>query len=329
MSVDATARRVTAADVARASGLSRATVGFVLNDTPGQTIPAATRERVLSEAKRLGYRPNMAARALSSGKSRIVLLVLPEWPLDYSMRANLDEASLTLDRAGYALVTMTPHPGGQAQPLWETLNPDVVMGMTPFTDEQLTQIRASGVEHIFPPTSKEPRSIEEFGFENGPRLQALHLLERGARSIAFAGSADPRIQELVNLRRMRATQTLKVAGYDLAGDEDIDPENVGRVLHEWTAGGVDGVIAYNDDIAAMLVGSAVRAGIAVPKELKVIGHDDTPLAQLFVPALSSVRVDTAGTGLYLATVALNAVARETMPVAGPETDARVIPRETT
>ena len=62
-------KRVTAADVARSLGLSRATVGFVLNDTPGQTIPPATRERVLTEAARLGYRPHSAARALASGRS--------------------------------------------------------------------------------------------------------------------------------------------------------------------------------------------------------------------------------------------------------------------
>ena len=64
--------------------------------------------------------------------SRIILLVLPDWPLDFSMRRNLDEASLALDEAGYALITMTPHPAGHSPPLWETLRPDVVMWMTPF-----------------------------------------------------------------------------------------------------------------------------------------------------------------------------------------------------
>lgn len=60
-------RRATAADIARAVGVSRATVGYVLNDTPGQTISQATRERVLESARRLGYRPRAAAQALASG----------------------------------------------------------------------------------------------------------------------------------------------------------------------------------------------------------------------------------------------------------------------
>src|SRR5690606_26491156 len=80
------AKRVTAADVARSLGLSRATVGFVFNDTPGQSISDATKQRVFAEAQRLGYRPHTAARALASGRSRLVLLVLPDWPLDHAMR---------------------------------------------------------------------------------------------------------------------------------------------------------------------------------------------------------------------------------------------------
>ncbi len=98
-----TTRRVTAADVARSLGLSRATVGFVLNDTPGQSIPDATRQRVLAEAERMGYRPHRAAQTLASGRSRIVLLQLPDWPIGASLRAHLDAAAATLDEAGYAM----------------------------------------------------------------------------------------------------------------------------------------------------------------------------------------------------------------------------------
>src|ERR1700754_4834591 len=88
-------RRVTAADVARVAGVSRATVGFVLNRTPGQTISASTRERVLEASVRLGYRPNSAAQALASGRSRVILFVLPDWPIEYRFRSFLDEATLT------------------------------------------------------------------------------------------------------------------------------------------------------------------------------------------------------------------------------------------
>lgn len=328
---DTSTKRVTAADIARSLGISRATVGFVLNDTPGQTISAATRERVMAEAKRLGYRPNTAARALASGHSRIILLVLPDWPLDYSMRANLDEASLALDQAGYSLVTMTPHPGGHALPLWETLRPDVVMGMMPFSDEQLAQIRASGVAHVIPETpAGDPSPDEQMGFAEGPRLQVAHLVDRGRRRLAFAGSTDPRVADLVQHRReLTRASTNELIGAPLVGDEDIDEISVTQTVSGWIRDEVDGVVAYNDDIAALVCGAALRAGIAVPSRLAVVGHDDTPLARLFVPALSSIRVDSVGLGRYLAELALSYAIGTPPPPAGPETDAVLIARETT
>jgi DNA-binding LacI/PurR family transcriptional regulator len=326
-----TVKRVTAADVARSLGLSRATVGFVLNDTPGQTIPEATRERVLAEAKRLGYRANSAAQALASGRSRIILLVLPDWPLDYSMRSHLDEASLVLDRAGYSLVTMTPHPGGQARPLWETLRPDVVIGMTPFDARRLEEIRASGVQHVIPPTpAGAAGSSGDLGFTDGPRLQVEHLLDRGRTRLAFASSADPRVADLVTQRRALAAETLtNRSGHGLLHESAIDEQNAAAVLSTWVSAGVDGVIAYNDDIAALVLGAALRTGIRVPEDLAIIGHDDTPVARLLVPSLSSVRIDSAGLGRYLADLALSAATGGAPPAAGPETDAHLVIRETT
>lgn len=66
--------RVTLNDVAAASGVSRSTAGFVLSDAPGQTISAATRDRVRQAARELGYVPHGVARALREGSSRVVVL---------------------------------------------------------------------------------------------------------------------------------------------------------------------------------------------------------------------------------------------------------------
>jgi DNA-binding LacI/PurR family transcriptional regulator len=321
-------KRVTAADVARSLGLSRATVGFVLNDTPGQTISEATRERVLSEAKRLGYRPHTAARALASGRSHIVLMLLPDWPMEHSMRAHLDEASLVLDRAGYSLVTATPHPGGQAVPLWESLAPDVVLTLAPIPVEQYEAIRATGA-HTIIAGHDELGVGEELHFAEGPRLQVAHLLERGSARLAFAGSSDARLAELVGQRRELAEATHRaLRGEPLAASADVDEQNAAKVVAGWVAAGVDGVVAYNDDIAALVLGAALRQGVSVPGELAVVGHDDTPLARLLVPALSSIRVDSAGLGRFLAELALSRVADAETPVVGPEAHAVLVRRET-
>jgi DNA-binding LacI/PurR family transcriptional regulator len=323
-------RRITAADVARSLGLSRATVGFVLNDTPGQTIPDATKRRVLEEAKRLGYRPHTAARALASGRSRIVLLVLPDWPIDHNLRVNLDEASLVLDRAGYSLVTMTPHADGQAVPLWETLSPDVVIAMTPLPDDQYAGVIGSGAVALVPGRPGADDLAPDLHYAEGPRLQVAHLVDHGCRRIAFAGTPDPRLIDLTEQRRALAERTCtELIGSPLAVWAAVDRATAADTVRRWRELGIDGVVAYNDDIAALVIGSAVRQGIAVPGDLKVIGHDDTPLAAMFVPAISSVRVDSAGLGRYLAELALSEATRSVRPVGGPETRLDVVSRETT
>lgn len=321
-------KRVTAADVARSLGLSRATVGFVLNDTPGQTISEATRERVLAEAKRLGYRPHTAARALASGRSHIVLLLLPDWPVEHSMRAHIDEAALVLDRAGYSLVTMTPHPGGQAVPLWESLAPDVVLALAPIPDEQYEEIRATGAVTLIPGRD-ELGMGEELQFAEGPRLQIEHLVARGSSRIAFAGTTDVRLAGLADQRFQLAERTHQaILGRPLATTADVDAENAAAVVASWIAAGIDGVAAYNDDIAALVVGAAVRRGVEVPERIAVVGHDDTPLAALIVPSLSSIRVDSAGLGRFLAELTLSRAAGAALPTAGPSASAALVRRET-
>jgi DNA-binding LacI/PurR family transcriptional regulator len=315
---------VTAADVARSLGLSRATVGFVLNNTPGQTISAATRDRVLAEAARLGYRPHLAARTLASGQSRIILLVLPDWPLDYAMRAHLDEASLALDEAGYSLVTMTPHAGGRARPLWETLQPDLVMGMVPFAPEQAALIRASGTPTISPEAT--PAFGADLDYDRGPELQVRHLAERGHRRVVFATTADPRLRMLAAEREALASATAIAAAVDLHVDV-VAEDTVDGLVVEWGDSGVTAVAAYNDDIAALVVGAAVRAGIDVPGRLAVIGHDDTPVSRLMIPSISSIHVDAAGLGRYFAALALHAVEGAPAPVAPPAARAVLVARE--
>ena len=321
-----TRRRVTAADIARSLGVSRATVGFVLNDTPGQTISGETRTRVLAEAQRLGYRPHVAAQALARGRSNVILLILPDWPMDYSMRRHLDETSLALDEAGFSLVTMTPHPKGRARPLWETLQPDVVMSMAPLPLEFADAIRATGAATVIP-QRLAPSKSDSLAYNRGPRLQVEHLAATGHRSIAIASTSDERLSDLATDRAQLARETAADLGIHVVESAAVDVRSIDEVVDRWMKRGASAVVAYNDDVAALVVGAAVRHGIAVPDQLAVIGHDNTPIAELFVPSLTSINVDTAGLGRYLAALALTAAIGSPAPEAGPETRAVLVRRE--
>lgn len=328
MASQSSGRRVTAADIARSLGVSRATVGFVLNETPGQTISAATTARVLAEARRLGYRPHIAARALASGRSHLVLLVLPDWPIEHSLRENIDEATQALDEHGYTLITFTPHEGARSRPLWETLQPDVVMGLLRFPDPLIRSLREAGVERIVP----DPDEASDARYsEGGPRLQVEHLRELGHRRIGFARPSDPRLVELADAREAAATAAAVDLG--LEAPRTLDPVTVGSELdppvQAWVDAGITGVVAFNDDVAAAIIGAAARAGIAVPRSLSVVGHDDTPTALMFEPRISSVRIDSTGLGHYLAALAIHALDGTPTPDWEQTSAVTLIPREST
>ncbi|MGN7860657.1 LacI family DNA-binding transcriptional regulator [Microbacterium sp. 22303] len=292
--------------MARSLGISRATVGFVLNGTPGQTISAATTERVVAEARRLGYRPHTAARALASGRSNLILLVLPDWPIEFSLGQHIDEATHTLESNGYTLITHTLHEDSRSRPLWETLQPDVVVGLLPFSDALVRSMREAGVPRIVP----DPDIIPEVQHsEEGARLQIEHLRSLGHERIGYVRSGNPRLQQLIDMRQATALEAAAEAGlsapevFTLAAPESSEDPPV----RDWVGRGITGIAAFNDDVAAAVIGAAQRAGLAVPAELSVVGHDDTPIAAMIEPRITSVRLDATGLGQYLASLAITAV----------------------
>jgi DNA-binding LacI/PurR family transcriptional regulator len=323
-------RRVTAADIARVVGVSRATVGFVLNDTPGQTISEETRRRVLNTALRMGYRPNVAARALARGRSDIVLLVLPNWPIDYSLGRFIEELSAVLDSAGYSVVTWAPRPDTQARPLWERVDADLVIGLAPFEGDQLASLRAAGVTKIYP-TPEQRAEMEYDHTAMSAHRQAEHLYALGHQRLAYATPADPRRMSIARdrvkaLRELAARRGMPPVVTFTAGLGDESTQGAVRACHD---AGCTGVVAYNDEVAAIVVGAALRAGIAVPGQLSVIGHDDSPIAAAFLPALTTVRLDLAALGRQIGSHALRELG-VAVPNPEPWTDVtEVVEREST
>src|SRR3954451_17273103 len=95
---------VTSADVARAAGVSRATVSYVLNDAPGRVLTPETRETVLRVARELGYQPSALARSLKRGRSNPVLFPVKGVVPNHVLSTLLDAVADALAPRGLALV---------------------------------------------------------------------------------------------------------------------------------------------------------------------------------------------------------------------------------
>ncbi len=298
-----TGRRATSADVAREAGLSRATVGYVLNDVPHQSIPEPTRQRVLAAAAKLGYRPSAAARSLRTGRSDLVLCLLPDWPVGPTVTALLAELSTQLGAAGLTLVSHQRSGGGRPlAELWKAISPAAVLVLDQLEPADTADLEAAGltVSLAVRDGANDPRMLAVTDERVG-RVQAEHLAARGRRRIGYAYPADERVATFARPRLRGVQQACAEMG--LAAPVVVAAELTAGALtaavETWRAAGVDGVCAYNDELAIALLAALHRSGQAVPAEVAVVGVDDVPLARVSDPPLTTVVSDAVVLARYL------------------------------
>lgn len=291
------ARRVTATDVAREAGVSQATVSYVLNDTPGQSIPESTRERVRAAVERLGYTPHAAARALRTGRSDTVLFVVPDWPLGPALTNLIEALSERLEEHGLSLLTRRVGSGRPLAGVWRTLLPAAVIGMESLDPDEVRAMRDSGI-HVISTLVRERRTADGVLAHSNSMIGAMqlqHLAATGHRHIGYAAPADPRLALFRDLR----LDGVRTAAFELGLPEPsvrtvpMDVVAAADAVAAWRAErpAVTAVCAYNDDLAFALLGGMRSLGLGAPHDVAVVGVDDTPLAPFAHPPLTTIRMD--------------------------------------
>jgi DNA-binding LacI/PurR family transcriptional regulator len=146
----------------------------------------------------------------------------------------------------------------------------------------------------------------------GPELQVAHFLGLGHESIAYASTTIRGMRQINDdrLRRVRQGATQAGAKFQSAA---ISPANAQDIVRGWARTGVTAVASFNDDTAAFVIGAALRSGIKVPDDLAVLGHDDSPIASMLVPSISTIRLDLEGLGRNFALQALAAASGDAEP----------------
>jgi DNA-binding LacI/PurR family transcriptional regulator len=324
---ESTTRRVTSADVARLAGVSRATVSYVLNDTPHQTISAGTRARVLGAAASLGYAPSAAARALRTGRSDVVLCLLPDWPIGHEVGSLLGNLSTELARSG---LTFVAHPGSREDrpiaELWKAITPAAVLAFTEFTDAEIGAMHAAGVALVVgllgPGRGRHLQGSQQLV----GRLQAGHLAAGGHRRIGYAYPDDERVRIFAEPRLEGVRGACAGWGLDPPDVREVplEPDAAARAVLGWRAAGVTGVCAYNDEVALAVLAGLRRLG---PAELAVIGVDDIPAARLATPALTTVTTDQVAVAKHLAATVVAAITGNPEPPHDGAEVVRVVARE--
>ncbi|MFJ5271891.1 LacI family DNA-binding transcriptional regulator [Streptomyces sp. NPDC088358] len=323
----------TSADVARLAGVSRATVSYVLNNTSAVRISEPTRRRVHEAARDLGYVPHAAARSLRAGHSRMVLMPAPSVPVGPLYSQFFNELQWALGRLDYTVVqygSVGLH-GDEAARAWAELRPVAVLvpgsGLGPQGVAVLKRSGARAVVTLGPERVEGAHALlmdhDRVGHSAG-----AHLVARGRHRVGVVVPEEPGLEifsrpRLEGVRRALRGTGATVTELPLAYEE----EAAARLAARWRALGLDGVFAYNDEYAMLLMRALQDAGIVVPDETAVVGADDLMLGRLLRPRLSTVHLELPS-GRDLAELVDRAV-RE--PGAAPETHevlgARIVHRD--
>lgn len=288
--------RVTSLDVARRAGVSQSAVSRVF--TPGASVSAKTADKVRRAAEQLGYRPNVLARSLITGRSRIIGLVVA-YLENYFYPEALEKLSNALQAEGYhVLVFMASQTAGNLDAVLEEILDyqvdGLVMASVTLSSDLAARCQAAGVPVVLFNRSQDDGGLSSVTSDNfaGGRAVAEFLVAGGAECIGYIAGSEG-----------ASTQRDREAGFR-AGLARSGQRVACRAVGDYTATGAraaarcllgratqpDAVFAANDHMAIVLIDTLrTEFGLRVPEDVSVIGFDDVPPAAWPAYALTTVR----------------------------------------
>jgi len=296
--------RITIADVAREAQVSPATVSFVLNRTPGQTISLGTRMRVIEASRALGYLPNPNARALGKGYSDEIANISFEPVKSYGMLEWLTFTQQRTQQLGYTPGTYLYY-GSSPDAMIETYlgilarRPAGIMTTRLLMTKEIYKLtKRMGVRAcvILSPTPVDYVPTLILPYQEGGQLAGLHFVERGHKCVAFIEPISPTPLRLevsqVFLRGMQSVLSqsdVTVIRFPMDPTLESARETVGKILGckpKPTA-----VFGFTDDYCLRLHKAIQECGLRMPDDLALVGSEDTELSSLVHPTLTALRFD--------------------------------------
>ena len=268
---------VTSLDVARRAGVSQSAVSRVF--TPGASVSQSMTDRVLAAADELGYRPNVLARTMITGKSRLIGLVVAYLDNQFYPEI-LEKMSTSLQQRGYhVLVFMAQQTSGNIDSvLQEILDYQVdgiVLASVAMSSQLAEQCDAAGIPVVLFNRAQNDDSFSTVTSDNfsGGRALADFLVAGGHERIAYIAG-----WEGAGFRAGLADHGRKLFA---RGVGDFHTDRAADAAVEMFSGDQvpDAVFVANDHMAfAVMDVLRGRLGLSVPRDVSVVGYDDVQLA---------------------------------------------------
>lgn len=290
-------------DVARASGVSIATVSRVINESA--RVNDDTRRRVREAATRLDFWPNGAARTLTTARTNAIGVLLPELHGEF-----FSEIIRGIDRAArrekMQILISSSHADAEgmlaaARSMRGRVDGLIVMAPEEESSSTLGQIRVR-----FPMVELNSRDLKpenhaiSVANQDGACQIARHVLAGGHRHVAIlkgpSGNFDAD-ERLIGYRKaLEEVRSRKIRVDYLDGDFREESGTLAALAILRNSKRPTAIFAANDYMAIGLLGAFREAGVRVPEEIVVTGFDDIVISQYVTPPLTTVRVDACDMG---------------------------------
>lgn len=315
--------RITSTDVARRAGVSRTTVSLVLNDVPGTSISAATRQRVLRAAAELNYHPDAAARSLVSRQTHTLGLVLCQTPDRVFADAFLPQVL-----HGVGQMAQEHNFKVLLQYVEDVTRPDaylalvrgrhidgIILSGPRSDDEQLPRLHAEGFPVVLlgqlPETGTPFVDVDNV---DGAYRATEHLIELGHRRIGLITNA-PLAYTASEQRRAGYRRALEAHGipYEpmLVRYGDFREESGYAAMMSLLDEGLPDAMFVASDLVAFGALEAIKLqGLRAPDDIALVGFDDVPVARYVDPPLTTIRLPAHQLGAEAARLVLRLIAGE-------------------
>ncbi len=322
-------KRPTIIEVAEAAGVSKSTVSLVLQDSP--LVKDETRAKVRETMRAIGYVYNRAAANLRSANVGLIGLVINDLrnPFFTEFATSLQ---MELSARGYATVIANTDedPAIQAQVVGSMVEHGVsglvispTYGVTEATFGPLERAGIPVLQVLRKASADTTRfPFASFDYLTGGRVATRHLLDLGARRIAFVGGPEGRpitAERMAGYLAVLAEAGLEPVVLQGRSSRAFGREAALRLGREHPQ--VDAAVCFNDLVALGMIAGFASEGRSVGRDFRLVGFDDIEECAMVYPQLSSVRCNIAGFGRAAAETLVDWLEQDKHPVA--ETRAKV------
>lgn len=312
-------RRVDLKFLAAHLGLSASTVSYVLNNTPGRSIPESTRERVRKAAAEYNYQPSMIARTLQGKPMQTAGILLPELGEGYHSQVLSGIGDLLIGRGYFYFTVHHRHKPELVRAYPDLLKARGVEGILAI-DTCLQHPPSLPTVLIAGQTKLREVTNVVLNHELAARLALEYLYQLGHRKIVFikgqSFSTDSELRWAANMQVARELgltidpQLVVELAIDSTSPEISYPGIRNLIEHraEFTA-----ILCFNDVSAMGSIRALHELGLRVPEDVSVLGFDDIQSAAFQVPSLSTIRQPLKEMGFIAAEALLRKLAHQETP----------------